>query len=45
MAHVFFLFHADDLEHVRRFIDRVHGETLKNDPGANLPEMRFLENV
>jgi len=30
------------LQHVRRFIDRVHGEARRADPHATLPEMTFL---
>lgn len=39
---VLFLFRADDLEHVRTFINRVHGQALKENPDANLPRMVYL---
>lgn len=39
---VLFLFRADDLEHVRTFINRVHGQALKENPDANLPRMIYL---
>jgi len=40
---VLFLFQTEDLDRARRFIDRVHGEALKKDPHANLPQMTFLK--
>ena len=38
-----FLFRADDLNHARKFVERVHSQALKEDPNANLPQMAFLE--
>lgn len=40
---VLFLFKADDLNHARQFINKVHSQALKEDPKANLPKMTFLE--
>jgi hypothetical protein len=39
---VLFLFHTADLERSRRFIERVHGQARAEDPGANLPDITFL---
>lgn len=39
---VIFLFRVDDLNHAKKFIAKVHGQALKEDPGANLPRMTFL---
>ena len=41
---VIFLFRSSNLARSRQFIQRVHGETLRHNPGANLPQMTFLED-
>lgn len=41
---VLFLFLIDDLDHVKKFINRVHGEALKADTNVNLPEVVFLKD-
>jgi hypothetical protein len=40
---VLFLFRADDLNRVKKFIGKVHEDARKQDPNANLPLMTFLE--
>jgi len=40
---VLFLFRVNDIQHARQFIDRVHGEALRENPKANLPRMTFLD--
>jgi hypothetical protein len=42
---VLFLFKAFDLKQARKFIDKVHGQTLKVDPDAPLPVMTYLEEM
>jgi len=41
---VLFLFRVDDLNHIKKFIERVHGEALKENPHINLPIMKYLES-
>lgn len=42
---VVFLFRIDDLEHAKQFIEKVHGEALRQNPGATLSQMTFLDEV
>lgn len=42
---VLFLFKAFDLKQARKFIDKVHSQTLKLDPKARLPVMTYLEEM
>jgi hypothetical protein len=39
---ILFIFTTADLNRARKFIEMEHGETLKESPNANLPEMLFL---
>lgn len=41
---VLFLFFVDDLDHAKKFINKVHGEALTANPNVNLPEVVFLED-
>ena len=41
---VIFLFRANDLNHAKQFIKKVHAQALKENPKANLPKMTFLES-
>ena len=40
---ILFIFTTPNLEQARKFIETEHGETLKENPNANLPEMLFLK--
>ncbi len=40
---VYFLFRTEDLEHAKRFVEKVHAEARKENPDAKLPQMTFLE--
>jgi hypothetical protein len=40
---VLFLFRIDNPTLAKQFIERVHKETLKQDPTVNLPLMTYLE--
>lgn len=40
---VLFLFRVEDLDQARNFIKRVHGEALKENPYANLPQITYLK--
>jgi hypothetical protein len=42
---VLFLFRTFDLRQARQFIDRVHKQTLINNPDAKLPVMTYLEEL
>jgi hypothetical protein len=42
-SEVFFLFRANDLRHVKEYIDGLHTEALREDPKANLPVMIYLK--
>jgi len=42
---VIFLFKSDDLEHTKRFIDKVHTQALSENPEANLPVMKYLREI
>ena len=42
-SQVYFLFRADDLARVRRFIEGRHAKARAADPDANLPLMTYLE--
>jgi len=39
---VLFLFRCSDLDHVKKFIIRVHNQALKENPYANLPVITYL---
>jgi hypothetical protein len=38
-----FIFTAADLDQARRFIEKGHGQMLKENPNANLPQLLFLK--
>lgn len=40
---VLFLFRITDLNHAKKFIDRVHSQAMEQDPNVNLPQMTYLE--
>ena len=40
---VLFLFRTKDINHAKKFIEKVHSQVLKENPKANLPQMMFLE--
>src|SRR3954463_2186611 len=40
---VYFLFQTNDLSAAKQFIENTHIQAHKQDPSANLPEMKFLE--
>lgn len=40
---ILFIFTTADLGQARKFIETAHGEALKENPNANLPEMLFLK--
>ena len=40
---ILFLFRVKDLDLTKKFINKVHGQALKEDPLANLPGMTFLK--
>ncbi len=39
---VLFLFKIDDLKKTKKLIDKLHSDTLSENPEANLPEMIYL---
>jgi hypothetical protein len=39
-----FLFKIDSINETKKLIDRLHSDTLKQDPNANLPEMTYLKH-
>lgn len=43
-ADVMFLFRTEDLKDAKQFIQKVHTQALKEDAGASLPQMTFLED-
>lgn len=40
---VLFLFRADNLIHVKEYIEGLHAQALKENPEANLPRMIYLK--
>lgn len=40
---VLFIFTVSDMDRARRFIETVHAQARKENPGANLPQMLFLK--
>ena len=40
---VLFLFRAEDLNHAKQYVQKVHSQALKENSKANLPQMTFLE--
>jgi hypothetical protein len=40
---VLFLFRADNLMHVKEYIEGLHTQALKENPEANLPRMIYLK--
>ena len=39
---VIFLFRANDLDHTKKYIEKVHSQAIVEDPNANLPKVIFL---
>ncbi|HQZ25443.1 MAG TPA: hypothetical protein PLD18_09095 [Flavobacterium sp.] len=40
---VLFLFRIDDIENTKTLIQKLHSETLKHNPNADLPAMIYLK--
>jgi hypothetical protein len=40
-----FLFRVDDLSRARAYIDKIHADARRQNPGANLPQMTYLSET
>jgi hypothetical protein len=41
---VLFIFQTNDLSRARRYVESIHAQALKENPGANLPQMTYLDD-
>ena len=41
--HIYKCFGLKDLNYAKQFTKKVHSQALKENPKANLPQMKFLE--